>query len=85
MADFVPAPAADLLDGLEVSTDPARSTIPLTLGSRRKPYDEVYSIMFKYTKVGKVLVLGIMHLGLGYCQLLIFDKIFSWYSVGFYP
>ena len=34
-------PAAELCPGIEVTADPARSLIPLTLGTRRKESDEV--------------------------------------------
>ena len=40
--DYVPLPDANELSGLEVSTEPSKSTVLCTLGSRRKPYDEVH-------------------------------------------
>ena len=39
--DFVPLPDAERFSNVQISTEARASVIPKTLGTRRKPFDEV--------------------------------------------
>ncbi|XP_032232280.1 protein XRP2 [Nematostella vectensis] len=44
--DFIPLPTTEEFSSMEISTDVQRSTVPLTLGTRRKPSNQSCLVVF---------------------------------------
>ena len=48
MQEFIPLPETEEFKDVQISTDQDSSIVPITLGSRRKPYDEVNMGHYQY-------------------------------------